>query len=251
MKTIPPLIALGICQLVFTTTAQAVSLFDDFDGYADQAAFNAAWTAPSPAMTLDTAQAWSSPNSIYQSPMIAQQSRRALGFDAPVAALDFSFRFYDSVGAAGYARSYGMIYAYEGGDPAGTLQQIIAVGHYGSVTTTKYDGRVAFGGANWFALDDPGAPDRSIGWHEARVLGSLAGELAEYEFYIDGVLSKTATSTVNDPFNWVVMGSGLTSPYGMWFDDAMVVIPEPSSVSLLGLGGVALLAVFRRCFQKC
>jgi hypothetical protein len=71
---------------------------------------------------------------------------------------------------------------------------------------------VAFGGANWFALDDPGAPDCSVGWHEARVLGSLDGGLAQYEFYIDGLLSKTATSTVTDLFNWIVMGSGLISP---------------------------------------
>ncbi len=133
-----------------------------------------------------------------------------------------------------------------GGNPSGTLQQILAVGHYGSVTTTKYDGRVAFGGPNWFALDDPAAPDRSVGWHEARILGSLAGLTAQYQFYIDGILSKTVSSTVTDPFNWVVMGSGLTSIYGMWYDDVLVTVPEPSTFALSLLGGLGLAAGIAR-----
>ncbi len=240
MKTIPHLIVLGVSQLILTSNTYAASLFDNFDSYADQTALNAVWSTPGTAMTLDTSRAWSSPNSIYQAPMVAQQSRRAIGFDAPVSLLDFSFRFYDSIGTGSYARSYGMLYAYAGGNPSGTLQQILAVGHYGSVTTTKYDGRVAFGGPNWFPLDDPAAPDRSVGWHEARVLGSLVGSTAQYQFYIDDILSKTVSSTVTDPFNWVVMGSGLTSPYGMWYDDVLVVIPEPSTLALGLLGGLGL-----------
>lgn len=224
-------------------------LYDGFDFYADQAAFNAVWSAATP-MTLVNTQAFSSPNSIYQGTG-AQQSRLAIGMDIPVSMLDFSFRFYDPVGAASLARTYGMVYAYQGGVWGGTLQQIVAIGKWNAIADAgdpTYHARVAFGGPNWFKLDDLGAPRRSVGWHEARVIGSLISPTTvQYQFYIDGILSKTVTSTVTNAFNWIVMGSGLSSTHGMWYDDVRLVIPEPSTyaLSLLGLG-VAAWYVRRR-----
>jgi hypothetical protein len=54
------------------------------------------------------------------------------------------------------------------------------------------------------------------------------------------------TSTVTAPFNWIVMGSNLTSTHGMWYDDVYVVVPEPSVAALGLMGGVGLLWLFRR-----
>ncbi|MDW8309814.1 MAG: hypothetical protein RMK20_10620, partial [Verrucomicrobiales bacterium] len=218
-------------------------LFDNFDSYANQAAFDAVWATSATPMTLVNTQSWSSPNSIYQGTG-AQQSRLAIGYDIPVSMLDFKFRFYDPAGAGSLARTYGMVYAYAGGVWGGTLQQIVAIGKWNAIADAgdpTYHARVAFGSLNWFKLDDPLAPRRSVGWHEARVVGSLISPTtAQYEFYIDGILSKTVTSTVTSPFNWIVMGSNLTSTHGMWYDDVQIVIPEPSVAALGLMGGVAL-----------
>jgi len=245
-RVITALVTSGaLCAAVI---APAATLSDNFDSYADQAAFNAVWATSGTPMTLVATQSWSSPNAIYQG-TVAQQSRLAIGYDIPVSMLDFSFRFYDPNGAASLARTYGMVYSYAGGWGTG-LQQIVAIGKYNTLADSgnpTYHARIAFGGPNWFKLDDPGAPTRTVGWHEARVVGSLLNPTtAQYQFFIDGILSKTATSTVTSPFNWIVMGSNLSSTHGMWYDDVSIVIPEPASMMLGLLGGLGLLGLARR-----
>lgn len=245
------LVLLSAALVLCTGIAASANMFDNFDSYANQAAFDAVWTPTGTAMQLITTQPVppvSAPNMIYQT-TAAMQSRRAV---APVAAGDLYFRFdfYDERGTGSLARTYGMAYG-RGGAGAWTdpLTQIIAVGKYNSTATTKYSARVAFGSSNWFTLDL--GPDRSIGWHTAEVFGNLTN--ATYDFYIDGIFSGSAPmGNQAVVFNWAVMGSGLTSTHGMYFDNVYLgekpvePIPEPMSMALAGLGLAAVGAIRRR-----
>ena len=91
----------------------------------------------------------------------------------------------------------------------------------------------------WFALDS--GPDRSVGWHLAEIVGKPDGTV---DFKIDGIVgANKAVAEVG--FNWVVVGSGLTSTHGMWFDDVRMV-PEPGSLLALGAGMIGLAGYIRR-----
>lgn len=224
--------------LAFASASQAAFL-DNFDSYADQAAFNASWTGTSQ-MTLTSDRFVSSPNSIYQG-TAAQQSYKNIAADSvALRDMDFSFDFYDETGTGSLARTYGMVYS-RGTNPTdpwtATLNQIVAVGKYNGIATTKYSARIAFGSLNWFNLDD--GPDRSVGWHTARVKGD--GAVAPtLTFSIDGITGKTValTQAQGDALiNYVVMGSGLTSTHGMNYDNVGVV-PDPATLLFLGLGSL-------------
>ena len=230
---------------VLSASAWPNWLTDNFDSYADQTAFDSVWANSGAPMTLVQDQVVSSPNAIYQG-TVAQQSRLYLGTEVQVDDLDFSFKFYDPAGTASLARTYAMVYARAGaGDWAGGLEQIVALGKYNNVATTKYSARVAFSGPNWFTLD--AGPDRSEGWHDARIVGNLIDPATvQYDFYIDSILSGSGQSTVLATFDWVVMGSGLSSSHGMWYDDIVVSVPEPSTIALSVLGGMGLLWIMRR-----
>ena len=193
-------------------------------------------------MSLVQDQVASSPNAIYQGTG-AQQSRFYVGTEVRTDDLDFSFKFYDPAGTTSLARTYGMVYAYSGGWGVG-LEQILAIGKYNGVATTKYSARVAFGGPNWFNLDL--APDRSVGWHEARITGIDLGGSAQFDFYVDGILGGSKVVTGTPTFDWIVMGSNLTSSHGMWYDDIVMAVPEPSTFALSVLGGMGLLWITRR-----
>lgn len=246
------LLLLSAALVLGTGLVATADMSDNFDSYADKAAFDAVWTPTSGGgMLLITDQPVppvSPPNMIYQT-TAALQSRRAV---APVAAGDlyFKFDFYDERGTGSLARTYGMAYG-RGGAGAWTdgLTQIIAVGKYNGIATTKYSARVAFGSSNWFNLDL--GPDRTVGWHTAEVFGNL--DTATYDFYIDGIFSGSAPmGNQGVVFNWAVMGSGLTSTHGMYFDNVFLgekpvePIPEPMSMALAGLGLAAVGAIRRR-----
>lgn len=225
--------------LAFASVSQAAFL-DNFDSYADQAALNASWTPSGTAMTLATDQFVSSPKSIYQG-TVAQQSWKNLAAADQVALrdMDFSFDFYDPNGTGSLARTYGMVYSRAGNNWTDGLNQILAIGKYNGIATTKYNARVAFGSVNWVALDAATSPDRSVGWHTARIQGDGA-TAPTLTFSIDGLVGKTVglSETQGDVIiNFVVMGSGLSSTHGMWYDNVSVT-PDPATLALLGLGGL-------------
>jgi len=244
------ILLLGAALAVALTVPASAQLYDDFDSYADQAAFNAVWSGN---MSLTNNNWVSAPNSIYQGTG-AQQSYRFIGTGIPLQQLYFGFDFYDERGKASLARTYGMVYSRAGDQWTGTLQQIIAVGKWNAQPTsaTKYHARIAFGSLNWFVLDQ--GPDRSVGWHRAEVIGGVDPDdptKAKVDIYIDGILGKTVTGLTNHTFNWVVMGSNLTSSHGMYFDNVVVrVIPEPvffqfGSMAVLGALGLKRASALR------
>lgn len=221
--------------------AQA-AFIDNFDSYPNQAALDASWTPNVTAMTLKSDLSVSAPNSIYQD-TVAQQSYKNLGADSVVLRnVDFSFDFYD--GGAALGRTYGMVYS-RGAAPDAPwtdgLNQILAIGKNNGLTTTKYSGRIAFGSLNWFNLDAPTSPNRSVGWHTMRIQGD--GALAPtLTFFVDGLVGKTVTLTEdrgNVLINYAVMGSGLSSVTTANYDNVSVV-PDPATLALISVGGLFL-----------
>jgi len=236
-------------------------LYDNFDGYADQAAFGAAWNVGvvGGGTTLSLDQSYSASQSVLQG-VAAQQSARDFtptsGSNAQP--LEWSFRFYDSTQEANL-RQFATIR-----DNSPALAQLVAIGAYNDSTLTKnlftglsvtaadlntyYACRVAFApGPNWFILNTEGVPTRSTGWHELKAVFSDT----TVDLYVDGVLGMAdiqyASAAGAITFDRVTVGSGLSSANGVaYYDDVLVqLVPEPSSFALAGLGAAALL-IFRR-----
>ncbi len=154
--------------------------------------------------------------------------RRAASF-APIPVdqrITFSYWFYDELGESVLGRQFCEIRSYTGESyGSGALDQLFAIGIYNQVTLpgetvdrSYYQGRVTFGAiAGWFNLS--GAAQRSVGWHEFKVV--VDGGAAE--FYVDGTLGRTITGAVVATIDTVVLGSGLSSSgHAGYYDDFRV-----------------------------
>src|SRR5688500_9209746 len=99
--------AIGLLAFVFTShAAGAILLQDDFESYADETAFDAAWTPVAGNVSLSTAQAFGGSTKSANIPTVAARSTRTFtsgANTAPTATdnLEFSFRFYDDFTAQG------------------------------------------------------------------------------------------------------------------------------------------------------
>jgi hypothetical protein len=221
----------------------AVIVGDSFE-YADQAAFEAAWpiVAP-PGGTLTTDQAASGAKSIHIGTAVARNGRTfaetAATSDAPIT---FSYKFYDVAPAVAPFRQYMNI--QDGAAPS-LSGQLISMGLNNNLTNTppKYMARVlGFSASAYFKLDDPGSPDRSLGWHELTAVISPT----QIQFYVDDILSKTVPVTwENRSYDVLRLGSGVSSTQVAYYDDVLVStdpIPEPAALGLIALAAGMMLS---------
>ncbi len=198
-----------------------VVLFDNFDGYASDAAYQAVWAlSVGNGGTLSTGQSYSPPNSIYVSTAAARSHRSmtpTYGTDGNP--LVWSIRFYDTNGD-NLDRQYVQLL-----DNSPSLTQLVVMGTYNSSAVMRdyYAARIAYApGPGWVVLNDPGAPQRTIGWHEIKAVIKNT----TVDFYVDGVPAKAnvayAYSSGEHTFDQCRIGSGLNSTSAAYFDDFSV-----------------------------
>src|SRR5947207_2076631 len=269
----------------------SVIINDSFDTYANQAAFEAVWpaigtTAPISAV-LSTAQSVSAPNCI-QVPGTATsnqyRNRRSfsetntqstsgnLGIGDQIV---FSFDFYDSAPTASPQRNSANL--QDSTAPSAT-NQLISMGFNNNQTGANsggqfYMGRIlgydpttgadpdggpaetVAGSGAYFKLNDFAVGNRSLGWHNLKVVISTDDALStDYAFYVDSVLaekvSNVGTAASIRSYDNITIGSGLSNGSTEADFDNMflqyIPAPEPGSMALTTLILPGLLLRRRR-----
>ncbi|MDH7603018.1 MAG: fibronectin type III domain-containing protein, partial [Armatimonadota bacterium] len=188
---------------------------DNFEDYASQSAFEAVWPDfVAPGLTWSTAKSYSPSHALEETNSAMSSVHDLPEGHAQVSVGTFlEFKFYDPA-AATNVRHYGMLQSYSGGGHSGTVQQILAIGCYNAgVDTSKYSGRAAFGGPNWFSLNK----SRSAGWHTMRidVIGDTTNPVSPGKglarWTVDGQVAAEDVAFSWYPFTCIVLGSGLSS----------------------------------------
>lgn len=237
----------GLAVLACAGMAQATIVWsDNFDGYADQAAFGSVYTQmfPEYPLLLDQSKGSSGAQSIHFGKPGANNQARVYrnlggeydGTDAQPLKLEVMMDLDENHWAT---RQYIELRSYrDGGYDEGALDDIIAIGatSTGIPTTNTYAGRVLSGPtAGWFSF----ATNKSLEWTKLTVLIKTD----TIEFYVNDVLDTTKSRKTGLTYDSIVIGSGLNSTGAdVWFDDLVVeVVPEPATLGLLALGGLAML----------
>jgi hypothetical protein len=278
----------GLLGLALTPALCSAQVFvnENFDGYANQAAFETAWlpigTAAPLSGTLSTEQASSLANSLKIDGTAANgQQRNRLTFAETgtislTTQITFSFDFYDSLSTAAPYRQY--VNLQDTTAPGGT-GQLISLGLNNNQTAANSGGNYYMarilgytvpaidpdGGPNesvtgagvYFKLNDFGAGLRTTGWHNLKVVISTDDGLsADFAFYVDNVLaelvSNVGTAALFRSYDNIAIGSALSNgSNAAYYDNIYLessVVPEPTALSLAVLGMFGLVG-FRK-FRK-
>jgi len=234
------LIVFGVL-LAFVPSASALVLIqDDFESYTDTASLDPPWvlavgtTADSYLDTTDNGPTWPGEQCVTHTAVAARRDNSSFAPTEPMGGeyLVWAFDFEDTVGDTAMPRQYGQLLAGSGG-----LSELISMGQYNAPPSvaTYYQARVAFGGPNWFNLNTVRTP----GWHrfEAHI---YAGTV---DFYVDGALDTAGVTHAGGDWYQARIGSGLSSTGGeASYDNYLLeLVPEPGSLALLMLGGLALI----------
>jgi hypothetical protein len=255
------LFALGLPAAQATTI-----LFDNFDGYADQAAFQTAWpaigTVAPISAELSTAQASSptqsveidgEPNAGVNGKQRNRRSFAETGTGSATEKVVWSFDFYDTNGAASPYRQYSNLQDTTG--PGGT-NQLVSMGlnnnksvvdsggnyymarilGYTTTSNPDPDGGPVEGGtlgpSQYFKLNDFGVGLRSTGWHRLKVaISSDDGISTDYSFYVDGLLAEKVSNVgvagSLRSYDNIAIGSGFTNAGNAAYYDNMWVRRVP------------------------
>jgi hypothetical protein len=222
-------IGVSATVLVASGARAATILSDNFDGYADQAAFQAAWPAIGtdttfPSGLLQSTNSLSSPNAV-QNPAESTtnnryRNRRSFSETSTFASsgnlgvgdqLVWSFDFYDSDSTKAPARNYSNL--QDSTAPTAT-NQLISMGLNNNQTSANSGGNYYMarilgytvpatdpdggpaesvtGAGIYFKLNDfATSPLRSTGWHNLKVVITTPDAVtSNYTFYVDGNLAE-------------------------------------------------------------
>jgi hypothetical protein len=222
---------------VFASTASAQFL-EDFDSYADQAAMDAVWGV---GQVLDQAKGFSDGQSVTNKPEPVTGVSQALGMEYP--ATDAQPLVLETMVDVDVLHWWTRTWVrLEARSETGDLEDLVMLGFNSSGDSTKYHGR---GGSEplwgWYDIGaDTGDPvfDRTTEW---RKLTAIIKDTT-LEFYVDDVLGTTVAKAPGFTYDTIGIGTSYSSQEQVWFDDiALYNIPEPATLSLLVLGGLAVI----------
>lgn len=262
--------------IVMTAAAQAGTVVnDDFQSYANQSAFDAAWApigtvAPLSGVFTNTGGGAAGSSNWISVPTTGTngQYRNRITFgetNNPSAtnAIAFSFDYFDSNSATSPYRTFANLQDTTAPSGGG---QLVSMGLNNNVTSSadggnyymarilSHDGGTGSGG--YFKLNgmmpdgttaiDPSnpAPLRATGWHNLKVVITPT----QYKFYVDSVLSAVETNDVTlRSYDNITIGSALSSTANGGFDNVKLITdqlaitatgPSPADTST-GVGSAA------------
>ncbi len=233
--------------MAMATSAQAVVIIDDnFESYADTTAMQAVWGA-SGVGVLDTLVG-NPGQSLLNAAGGAQNQQTIATLQAtPANPIVYTVDIYDDGVSANKRMTAGLRSA--------GVANLIEMGMYNS--PSHYAVRAVLPGPSWVAfssiVDDLGNPLNGdglnvpvVGWHTFKVV--LDGSTATFTLDLNGDGNINATAVLAAAWNaagidTVRLGIGLSSAAGgANFDNVLLEqVPEPASLALMGLGGLAML----------
>jgi hypothetical protein len=231
------LLALGILGLL-VVSAQASFLYEDWESGTD------GWTdyGSGPFAALDNTQnttpggEWSLKTADTATSYTNAKDYNIVDMGVTSWTAQWSFRH-----AAGTSREYVQLKSYSGGGASGDLQQLISFGVYNAVAggAGVYNFRVAVGSVNWANTTISRVADE---WQIMKVEQIDLGDgTATVNFYVNDELAASATTTSVFDLTQIRVGSGLgNAGFGAYYDDISIT-PEPTTLALVALGGLALL----------